>query len=158
MADNTKVLDALSTYQSTLTAKIEEVKVDISLIRQDMTKLRERVTETETRIRHAEDTLYPLHHSSEAMQCLIQQLAQKHDDLENRAHRSNLRYIGIPEGSEGPDPATFLEQLLITTFGTEAFSTTFVVEHDHSMPACQPPEGTFIAKLLNYWDRDAISV
>lgn len=37
-----KVLEAISLCQSTLTSKIEEVKVDISLIRHDMTKLRER--------------------------------------------------------------------------------------------------------------------
>lgn len=73
-----------------------------------MTKLRDRVKETVTRISQAEDTLYPLQHSQEDMQRQIQQLAQKHDDLENRACRSNLRFIGLPEGSEGPDPATFL--------------------------------------------------
>lgn len=55
-----KVLEAISLYQSTLTAKIEEVKIDISLIRQDLSKLRERVTETETCISRTEDHLHPL--------------------------------------------------------------------------------------------------
>lgn len=159
-ADTAKVLEAISLCQSTLTTKLEEVKVDISLIRQDMTKLRERVTETETRISRAEDTLYPLQHSQEDLRRQIQQLAQKHDDLENRARRSNLRFIGLPEGSEGPDPATFLEKLLISAYGREAFSETFVVERAHRMPARRPPEGapprTFIAKLLNFKDRDAV--
>lgn len=54
--------------------------MDISLIRQDMTKLWERVTEAETRISRAEDTLYPLQHSQEDLKHQIQQLAQKHDD------------------------------------------------------------------------------
>lgn len=153
--DTMKVLEAISTCQSTLSTKIEEIKVDISLIRQDMTKLRDRVKETETRISQAEDTLHPLQHSHEDMKCQLQQLAQKHDDLENRARRSNLHFIGLPEG---PDPATFLKKLLIKTYGREALSTTFVVEHAHHMPARRPPEGapprTFIAKLLNYRDRD----
>lgn len=94
------------------------------------------------------------------MQCQIQQLAQKHDNLENRARRSNLRFIGLPEGAEGPDPATFLEKLLINTYGREALSTTFVVERANRMPARQPPEGTpprnFIAKLMNYRDLGAV--
>lgn len=141
----------------TLTTKIEEVKVDISLIRHDMTKLRERVTEAETRIGQAVDTLYPLQHSYEDLQRQLQQLAQKHDDLENRSRRSNLRFIGLPEGA---DPATFLEQLLINAYGRDTFSTTFVVERAHQMPARRPPEGvpprTFIAKLLNFKDRDAV--
>lgn len=156
----TKVLEAISLCQSTLTTKIEEVKVDISLIRHDMTKLRERVTEAETRIGWVEDTLYPMQNSQEDLQRQLQQLAQKHDDLENRARRSNLRFIGLPEDSEGTDPATFLEQLLITTYGREAFSATFVVERAHRMPARRPPQGappcTFIAKLLNFRDRDAV--
>lgn len=159
-ADTARVLEAISLCQSTLTTKIEEVKVDISLIRQDMTKIRERVTETEARISRAEDTIYPLQHSQEDLKRQIQILAQKHDDLENRARRSNLRFIGLPEGSEGTDPATFLEKLLITTYGREAFSTTFVVERAHRMPARRPPEGapprTFIAKMLNFKDRDAV--
>lgn len=159
-ADTAKVLEAISLCQSTLTTKLEEVKVDISLIRQDMTKLRERVTETETRISRAEDTLYPLQHSQEDLKRQIQQLAQKHDDLENRARRSNLRFIGLPEGSEGTDLATFLEKLLINMYGREAFSDTFVVERAHRMPARRPPEGapprTFIAKLLNFRDCDAV--
>lgn len=159
-ADTVKVLEAISLCQSTLTTKIEEMKVDISLLRHDMTKLRERVTEAETRLGRAEDTLYPLQHSQEDLQRQVQQLAQKQDDLENRARRSNLRFIGLPEGSEGSDPATFLEKLLIATYGRDAFSATFVVERAHRMPARCPPEGapprTFIAKLLNLRDRDAV--
>lgn len=125
-----------------------------------MTKLRERVTEAETRIGRAEDIIHPLQHSCEDLQRQIQQLAQKHDDLENRSRRSNLRFIGLPEGAEGTDPATFLEKLLINTYGRDTFSTTFVVERAHRMPARRPPEGapprTFIAKLLNFKDRDAV--
>lgn len=55
---------------------------------------------------------------------------------------------------------TYLENLLIKTFGREAFSSTFVVERAHRLaakplPAGAPPR-TFIAKFLNYRDRDAI--
>lgn len=107
---------------------IEEVKVDIALIGQGMTKVREQGTETETRISSAEDTLHPLWESATAWQSQIQQLAQKHNDLENHACRSNLRFIGLSEGSKGHDPVTFLENLLTTTFGRETFSTTFVVK------------------------------
>lgn len=104
VADTARVLEAISTCQSTLTTKIEEIKVDISLIRQDITKLKDLVKETETRISQTEDIIHPRQNSHEDIQHQIQQLAQKHDDLENRARRSNLRFIGLPEGL---DPATF---------------------------------------------------
>lgn len=114
----------------------------------------------ETRLGRAEDRLYPLQHSQEDLQRQVQQLAQKQDNLENRTCRSSLWFIGLPEGSEGSDPATFLEKLLIATYGRDAFLATFVVEQAHHMPARRPPKGapprTFIAKLLNFRDRDAV--
>lgn len=80
--------------------------------------------------------------------------------MENRLSRCNLRFVGLPERSEGSDPPTFLENLLITTFDREAFSFTFVVEHAHRLAERPPPSGApprpFIAKLLNYRDRDTI--
>lgn len=59
--------------------------------------------------------------------------------MENRLRRCNLRLIGLPEGAEGKDPATFLEQLLVTTYGRETFSPMFAVERAHLMPARPPP-------------------
>lgn len=106
-----KVLDAIAALQGTLTAKIDEVKTDISLLRQDLSKVRDRVTETENRIGAVEDTLHPLRHASEEMQRQIQQLHSHQDEMENRLRR--CRFIGIPEKEDGTDPATFLENLLI---------------------------------------------
>lgn len=54
----------------------------------------------------------------------------------------------------------YLENLLIKTYGGEAFSSTFVVERAHRLAAKPPLAGaplrTFIAKFLNYRDREAI--
>lgn len=74
--------------------------------------------------------------------------------------RNNLRFIGLLEGTEGNNPATFLKELLITSDGRGAFSHSFVVERAHRMPAKKPPHGAlpsvFIVKFLNYKDWDAI--
>lgn len=43
--DTARVLDAITDCKGKLTGKIEEVKVDVSLIRQDLQKLRDRVTD-----------------------------------------------------------------------------------------------------------------
>lgn len=159
-SDTDKVLDAIAALQGTLTAKIDEVKIDISLIRQDFSKLKDRVTEAETRISNAEDALHPMRHTTEEMQRQIQQLNAHQDDMENRLRRCNLRFIGLPEKEEGADPATYLETLLLKTYGREAFSVMFAVERAHRVPARPPPPGapprTFIAKFLNFRDRDKI--
>lgn len=68
--------------------------------------------------------------------------------------------MGLPERAEGSDPPTFLENLLITNFGREAFSSTFMVERAHHL-AVRPtapgaPPRTFFAKFLIFRDRDTI--
>lgn len=158
--DTARVLEAISDCKSTLTCKIEEVKVDVSLIRQDLQKLRERVTDTETRISQVEDDISPLQITTERLQHQLNMVLIKQDDMENRLRRCNLRFVGLPEGEEGADPPSFLEKLLISTFGRAEFSTSFVVERAHRLASKPPPQGapprTFIAKLLNYRDRDAV--
>lgn len=120
-ADTDKALEAFSALQATLTTKIEEVKVDISLVRQDLHKLKEWVKTSETRLGEVDDTIQPLQNTSECMQYQINQLlAKQDDDMENRFRRCNLR-IGLSEGTKWKDPTTFLEQLLIKTYGKEAF-------------------------------------
>lgn len=142
-ADKSEILEVIAACHTSLTTWIEEVKIDISLLRQDMQQLRDRVQE-----------------SSDQANRLITQLQQKQDDLKNRMRGNNLRFIGLPEGTEGNNLATFLEDLLITTYEREAFSQSFAVERVHRMPAKKPPQGApprvFIAKFLNYKDRDAI--
>lgn len=80
--------------------------------------------------------------------------------MENRLRRCNLRFVGLPEGLEGPDPPSFLENLLVNTFGRAEFSTSFVVERTHRLAPKPLPQGapprTFIAKMLNFRDRDAV--
>lgn len=107
----TKVPDAISLCQSTLTTKIEEVKINISLIRQDMNKLCDRVTEAETRISRAEDILRPLQHTTDHVQRQLQQLRCKKDDMENRLRHCNLIFTGLPESVEGIVSTGFLEDL-----------------------------------------------
>lgn len=158
--DTARVLEAISDCKSTLTGKIEEIKIDVSLIHQDLQKLRDRVTETETRISHMEDELHPLHVTTEQLQHQLHMVLAKQDDMENRLRRCNLRFVAIPEESEGTDPPSFLENLLITSFGRAELYTSFVVERAHRLAAKPPPQGapprTFIAKMLNFRDRDTV--
>lgn len=58
--DTARILNAISLCQATLMSRIEELKVDISLIRQDLHRLRERVNETECGIGQVKDDTPPL--------------------------------------------------------------------------------------------------
>lgn len=159
-ADTVKVLEAIAALQGTFTTKFIEVKIDISLLKQDLSKVKDWVTEAETRIGAAEDILHLLSHTAEEMQRQIQQLHAHQDEMENRLRRCNLRFIGLPKKTEGNNTAEYLESLLIDQSGREAFSVMFAVERAHRIPAKPPPVGapprTFIAKFLNFNDRDKI--
>lgn len=133
------------------------MKVDISLICQDLQKLQERVKNSETRLSGVEDAIPPL---LSLIVCSFKSASwyKKKDVIEKRHWRCNLRFIGLPEGAEGREPTMFLEKLLFT-YSCKAFSPTFAIERAHRMRARPPPPGahprTFIAKLLNYKDCDA---
>lgn len=72
----------------------------------------------------------------------------KQDDMENRLRRCNLQFVGLPEGEEGSDPPSFLEKLLVASFGWEEFSTSFVVERTHRLAANPPPRVHRLGHLL----------
>lgn len=76
-APEARILGAISVCQTTLTTKIEEVKVYISLISQDMHKLWDRVLETKHRLSHAEDAIPSLQVSSDQVSHHIAQLQKK---------------------------------------------------------------------------------
>lgn len=58
--DTEKVLAAIHACQTTPTTRIEEIKVDISLLRQDVQRTRERVTAVENRVSMLEGQATPL--------------------------------------------------------------------------------------------------
>lgn len=80
--DTARVLEAMD-CKSTLTSKIEEVKVDVSLIRQDLQKLRDRVTEAEACISRVEDKVLPLQVHTERLQHQLNMVLAKQDDMES---------------------------------------------------------------------------
>lgn len=73
-ADKSEILEAIAACHTSLTTRIEEVKIDISLLRQEMQQLRDRVGESEQRLGRVEDTIPPLQESSNQANRLIAQL------------------------------------------------------------------------------------
>lgn len=68
--------------------------------------------------------------------------------------------MGIPERAEGKNAVAFIEAWLTDTFGQDAFSPMFAVERAHRVlsrpPQQRAPPCSFLFRLLNYKDRDAI--
>uniref|UniRef100_H3ALZ3 L1 transposable element RRM domain-containing protein n=1 Tax=Latimeria chalumnae TaxID=7897 RepID=H3ALZ3_LATCH len=105
-----------------------------------------RIGDVEYRVDYLENTLSEVH-----------RLKEKCDDLENRARRSNLRLVGLPEGTEGRDPISFLEKFLVEVLGEDTFLGRIEIERAHRVLRPRPKEGEkpriIIFKLLRFPDK-----
>lgn len=90
------------------------------------------------------------------VQSLISSHAEQLEDMENRFRRNNVWAVGIPEKTEGKNPA-FIEHWLVKAVGREVFSLLFVVEQARvpgRLPHPREPPRPFLLKFLNFKDRD----
>lgn len=157
---STQLLEAIQQCTTSLTGKIEEVKIDVGLLRHDLQNLRGRVREVEDRVSHLEDTTVPVTAKVSDLEKVAESWVQRADDLENRLRRNNLRILGFPERAEGQNSCAFMEQWLKDTFPAAQLSSAFAIERAHRVPTRPPPPGApprpLLARLLSSRDRDTI--
>ena len=155
-----EILEAIQASRSALEGQIGGIQTEVSLVRQDLRNVVDRVTETEGRVSELEETVKELKTSVSQLEAKAGALEYRAEDAENRARRSNLRFIGFPEGAEGALTEQFLEDWVRQWVPADRLSTCFVLERAHRSMARRPPTGApprpIIAKILNYKDRDAI--
>lgn len=96
------LMQAISTYQSTLTVKIDHVQAEMALIRRDMDRFREPVMEVERRVSGTED-MQREHHAD--LQ-LLKSKFSPHFSIE-RAHR-----MPAARSPQGAPLRTFIFKLL----------------------------------------------
>lgn len=140
-----------------LCEQMKGVKEDLTLVRQDLQKTAERTTVLEGRVSQIEDDISPLIKEVKSMKEQISKHASKMEEMENRSRRDNVRLVGLPEKSEGPNPIEFLENWLVELFGKDSFSVRFSIVRAHRVPFRAPPAGGFprplLIRFLNYKDK-----
>lgn len=135
---------AITTYQSTLTAKIENAQTEIALMCRDMDRFRDQVTDVERRVSGTEDVQRNHHEDLQTLKLKIKNLKARVEDAENRNRRNNLHVLGLPEGTEGSDPVALMEHLLPTLLLQATFSPHFSIERVHRMLATRGPQGWLV--------------
>ena len=136
-----EILAAIQASRLALEGQIGGVQTEVLLIRQDLRNVVDRVTDAEGRLSEMEDTIKELKSTVQKLSTTTGTLEFRAEDAENRARRNNLRFVGIQEGIEGPNPETFLEEWLRSWMPAEVLSTCFVVERAHRTPGRKPPVG-----------------
>lgn len=81
---SSQLMAAIHLSNAALTGKMDEIQMDIGLIRQEMHSIRDRMAEAENRISLLEDTLSPMPKKVSLVEKPIAIWYQKTDDFENR--------------------------------------------------------------------------
>ncbi|KAJ1164428.1 hypothetical protein NDU88_004867 [Pleurodeles waltl] len=92
----------------TIDLKITELSASSASIRSDIACFSEKVADLDQRLTTVEDHIRMLPEHDAELHTLLEKIA----DLEDRSHRDNVRFFGIPEKSEGTYIKTFLQSLL----------------------------------------------
>lgn len=152
------LMQAINSCQAALPPN--SLQLEMGLMRRDYEKICQQVDEAVHHVGDTEDMVRDHTATLHTVQVRLKHLKARTEDTENRNQRNNLRIIGLPEESKGPDLLASTERFLHTLFPQAPFSCHFVVERAHRMPPTHGPLGapphTFIFKLLNFRDRNLI--
>ncbi|KAJ1218203.1 hypothetical protein NDU88_005786 [Pleurodeles waltl] len=96
-----RCLEAMDLKITELSAASASIKTDIACFIEKVADLNQHLTSVEDHM-----GMLPEHVAE------LQTLREKINDLENRSHRDNVRFFGIPEKKEGTDIKAFLQSLL----------------------------------------------
>uniref|UniRef100_H3ASE6 L1 transposable element RRM domain-containing protein n=1 Tax=Latimeria chalumnae TaxID=7897 RepID=H3ASE6_LATCH len=137
------IMEEMKSGLSNLGAALED-------IRRKLTSLEEKTNSIEGRIGEAEDKLYHIENTSAQIETELSNLKSECDDLENRACRSNLRVMGILEGTD----FRLIEKFLPAILGEDTFPDKMEIQRAHQALCARPKEGerpqSFIIKLLRF--------
>ncbi|KAJ1105565.1 hypothetical protein NDU88_002970 [Pleurodeles waltl] len=119
-----------------LRAKICCIDIHLDSFADRIDHLGERLDSQTSRLDSAEERISGLGDDAEntvkwleKLECNLKTVAIKSEDLEARSCRSNICILGIAESMHMGHLDSFVEQPLITLFGCDSFTTTFLVEH-----------------------------
>ena len=155
-----KVLAAIQDTKNTLETKIDNVALDVGLLRSDHKKLAERVKVMEETNKTVHPEVQTLRQDVIRITNDVENLHRRAEEAEGRARRNNVRFIGFREKTESQAADLFLENWLIANIFANTPPKFFSIERAHRTPGRPPPPGAparpMIARFLNYRDRDLI--
>uniref|UniRef100_A0A8C2ER77 L1 transposable element RRM domain-containing protein n=1 Tax=Cyprinus carpio TaxID=7962 RepID=A0A8C2ER77_CYPCA len=137
--------------------KMDVIHSRLTSIQNSLSTLGDQVNLLEQRVGANEDNVQVCVARIQQMEKDNFYLLDKVDDLENRSRRSNLRFVGVRESSEGSDIAGFMSRLIPQLLGQDNFSTPLIIEWAHRSPTVRQSDRAsprpIMIKLLNFQDK-----
>lgn len=137
--------------------KFESIHSGLDKIQCSLSSLGDHVSELEQRVSSNEDNLEGLTKRVLSLEKENAYLKDKADEAENRSRSSNLRFLNVPEQSEGRDMMAFLNQLIPQLLGKENFSAAPIIERAHRSPSFSSSSRSsprpILAKFLLFQDK-----
>ena len=106
---STEILNAIRSMKKDYGQRPADMLEAINSIKGDLLSQSRRIGETEERISPVEEDVTTLRQKVKQLEGTTEMLPNKIQDQEDRTRHSNLRLIGLPEKTLGPDTCNFLE-------------------------------------------------
>lgn len=143
-----------------LNAKIDTVLAAIKDQTTQIQALGARVCEAEDRIASVETVADSLQSKVTRLEKQVSGMLEHIDDLDNRGRRCNVHLVGLPEGTEGPDPVRFIEKWLPDYLKMTTRKGRIKLDRAHRSMAPKPgPEQRsrpIILKFHNFADKQLV--
>lgn len=140
-------------------SKIMSVETGLTSIQSSLSSLCDQISELEQRVSANEDNVGDMMKRVADLEKENAYLKDKVDDIENRSRSCNLRFVGIPERSEGKDVIAFIKQLISTLLGFDDVSSAPDIERAHRYPTYKSSSNarssprTILVKFLHFHDK-----
>lgn len=162
-ANPNEILSAIHTMKEEFVLRFDSLLGAIQGIQGELKAVSVRMTDAEERISTNQDDINSLRAQSNTMKVALEELVLKVDDLENRARRSNLRLVGLPEEKEGANMCTFLEKWIPEVLGEHSFPALITIERAHQIGRVNETGDrssvrprVVVMKFLNYADKSRV--
>lgn len=164
---NKFLLDALQQLKSEMVshfdAKMDDLQTKLNKIDISLSTLGEHISELEQRVGSNEDNISDLARRISELEKDNAYLREKVEDAENRSRSNNLRFIHIPEKSEGSDTRGFIAALILQLLGPDNFSTPPAIERAHRSRMRRSEDNKdntkprpIVVRLLSFLDKQKI--
>ncbi|KAJ1153534.1 hypothetical protein NDU88_006293 [Pleurodeles waltl] len=120
--DLSAILKAIHDSREAVEHKVDELRIELSLIQQNLQGVTGRVIEAETLISTTEVELATLQKQILKLMSSVTALHERAEDAKNRARLNNLRLVGLPENLDDPDLAVTLKRWFHTWVTSEKLS------------------------------------